>query len=132
MQPELLQNPPGMQAVSSVQLVRQAPPEQRYPLQLVATLATQVPPPLQMWLAITAEFVLSQPGVALQTVLAGHRAQLPEPLQEPMLPQELCGWAVHSVRGSVPLPASVQVPVLFAQVWHFAEQSVAQQVLSKQ
>jgi hypothetical protein len=132
MQPELLQNPPAMQAVSSVQLVRHCPAEQMYPLQSIGVLLTHLPPPLQTSLGITDEPLLSQAAVALQTVLAGQSVQAPEPLQAPLLPQVVMSCAGQSVRGSAPAAASVQVPVVFAQLRHFPEQSLVQQVLSKQ
>ena len=68
---EALQKPPVMQEVSSVQVVPHAPAEHLNPLQLVGVFATQVPPPLQMWSAITDDPVLSHAGVELQTVAAG-------------------------------------------------------------
>src|SRR5579871_742600 len=77
MQPELLQNPPATQAVSSVQVVKQAPATQANPLQLTEVLLTHLPPPLQIWSGMTAPPLLSQAAVALQTELAGQRVQAP-------------------------------------------------------
>jgi hypothetical protein len=73
--------------VSSVQLVRQAtggPAEQRNPLQLWVELATQEPAPLQTFCWTIDEFVPSQAGVALQTVLAPYLRHAPEPFQLPV------------------------------------------------
>jgi hypothetical protein len=101
-------------------------------LQLTDWVGTQVPVPLQAELAITAVFEPSQAGVGLQVIPAGAIAQAPVPLQYPSLPHGFCAFTGQSLRGSDIAGASVQVPVLLAQLRQEPEQSLWQQVPSKQ
>jgi hypothetical protein len=76
-----LQNPRCAQALSSLQVVSQAPDAQTYPLQLSGWSGTQAPAPSQSERAITDAFVASHVGVELQTVPAGASAHAPAPSQ---------------------------------------------------
>jgi hypothetical protein len=132
MQVWALQNPPSAQALSSLQVVWQAPDVHAYPWQLAGTPGMQAPAPLHIEPAITDAFMPSQVGVELQIVPAGAKAQAPLPLQEPTLPHELGDSAGQSSRGSVIAAASVHVPVSLAQLRQAPAQAVLQQVWSTQ
>jgi len=60
------------------------------------------------WLALVRTLPTHTGGA--QIVPLGYRAQAPAPLQEPVVPQLVEGWAAHSASGSVPAAMGPHVP----------------------
>jgi hypothetical protein len=91
----------------------------------------QVPRPSQRPANVSDELV--HPA-CWQATPATYFSHAPAPSQNPSVSQVAAPRSGQSLRGSVPTSAGIQLPMwpAAAQVWHAAEQSVAQQNPSAQ